>query len=292
MFSNLDDFLSCYQGRSNNLLEKSLSNHVIPSIALKQAIHYSLLSGGKRIRPILAYATAQALGEINSTTDSYACALEAIHCYSLIHDDLPAMDDDDLRRGEPSCHIAYGEANAILAGDALQALAFEWIAATSSPSALTAIAILAQAAGASGMVAGQALDMEAVEKPLSLGELETMHRHKTGALIEASVALGALSVTADEAHTIQLQKYAEAIGLAFQVQDDILDVTADTGTLGKTPGADAERNKPTYVSLLGLEGAQKKALSLLDQALSALSPLDDNAQVLRWLAEYIVKRHY
>lgn len=266
---------------------------------LQEAMRYSLFNGGKRIRPILAYASAEAIAGINPVTDLMAMAVEAVHAYSLIHDDLPAMDDDDLRRGKPTCHIAYNEATAILAGDALQALAFDLISAKTSDHCINAdiqlsmVQTLAQASGANGMVAGQSIDCHAVNQVLSLEQLKNMHSLKTGALINASIRLGALSTgIASETQLNALSTYGNAIGLAFQIQDDILDVTADTETLGKPQGADADLSKPTYVSLLGLEEAQKKAQALHQQALNALGCFDYRADNLRHLSAYIVNRSH
>ncbi len=265
---------------------------------LLQAMRYGLLQGGKRVRPVLVYASAQAVAATalpGESLDRIACALESIHAYSLIHDDLPAMDDDDLRRGQPSCHVAFGEANAILAGDALQPLAFELLSDIGSLAPETRLALirqLAQAAGARGMVLGQALDLAAVDKQLTLDALETMHTYKTGALIRASVLMGALAGDASPSQLAALDTYARAVGLAFQVQDDILDVTADTDTLGKQQGADMARNKPTYVSLLGLEAARRKALDLHLTALTALAGFDGRADRLRQLSAYIVERRH
>lgn len=304
MFSSLKEFLEHYQARTNGLLETLLcqpdeaSAHQDPNPApnqLHEAMRYSLLSDGKRIRPILVYAAAHAVGTVTPGTDKCACAVEAIHAYSLIHDDLPAMDDDELRRGKPTCHVKFGEATAILAGDALQCLAFEWLAhpdGLAADTAIQAVRVLADAAGAKGMVLGQAIDLAAVNQPLAIDALEHMHNHKTGALIEASVVLGALSASAPPASIVNLRKYARAIGLAFQVQDDILDVVSDTKTLGKNQGADVKHNKPTYVSLLGLDGAKQKADDLYGIALEALDVMDSSADPLRWLASYIIERKY
>jgi len=280
-------------------IDQALSNALLPldksDDQLLQAMRYSLLSGGKRIRPLLAYASAQAISAIVEATDSAACALEAIHAYSLIHDDLPAMDDDDLRRGQPTCHIAFSEATAILAGDALQALAFESLVQAPEVSDHTRLALvkeLAQASGAAGMVGGQAIDLASVDQQPSLAQLEHMHNLKTGALIRASVRMGALTTgRVDQAQLSALTSYADAIGLAFQVQDDILDVVADTETLGKQQGADIALNKPTYVSLLGLAGAQEKAQELHHSALAALEGFDDKANPLRQLSAYIIERN-
>lgn len=265
---------------------------------LLDAMQYSLFNGGKRVRPILAMWTAQALGLAKTSALVPAAALEMIHSYSLVHDDLPAMDDDDLRRGKPTCHIVYGEAIAILAGDALQTLAFEIIAdnqqlEVSPLRRLQMIKVLANASGAEGMVAGQAIDLASVGSKLTLAQLENMHSHKTGALICAAVELGALCAPEiTESQLQQLQIYAKAIGLAFQVQDDILDIESDTQTLGKQQGADLALDKPTYPALLGLDGAKQKAQELHQCALDALKGFDQNADPLRQLAGYIVQRRH
>ncbi|WP_439133285.1 (2E,6E)-farnesyl diphosphate synthase [Pseudomaricurvus sp.] len=292
----LAEFLSESQTRIDRTLDAALSSLTTGSEpSLIEAMRYSLLNGGKRIRPVLAYASARAVGgSFTPAIDQVACALECIHAYSLIHDDLPAMDDDDLRRGKPTCHIAFNEATAILAGDALQAQAFQSLSsapALDSDTRLQLVQQLAQASGAQGMVGGQAIDLASVNSALTLEQLQHMHNLKTGALIAASVIMGATATgRASPAHLASLKTYADAIGLAFQVQDDILDVTADTATLGKQQGADIALNKPTYVSLLGLEGAQQKARDLHQQALTALGDFDEQADTLRELSAYIVER--
>ena len=263
---------------------------------LYEAMRYSVMNGGKRVRPLLVYAGCQALDGDLRQADGAACAVELIHAYSLVHDDLPAMDDDDLRRGQPTTHKAYDEACAILAGDALQALAFEALSRDQGNPAdpvlrLEMFTQLARASGAGGMVGGQAIDLESVGRRLDQQALETMHRHKTGALIEASVRLGALaSGKADTQRLDALQRYAHAIGLAFQVQDDILDVESDTSTLGKTQGKDQANDKPTYPALLGMPAAKAYALELRDQAHAALSGFGESAEPLRQLATFIVER--
>lgn len=292
----LKQFFSHYKKRCDQQLRQALPGRVAGGDKLIEAMEYSLLSGGKRIRPILTYASAQAFGGLveSNLVDAAACAVECIHAYSLIHDDLPAMDDDALRRGVPTCHIAFGEANAILAGDALQALAFELLAKapSSNPGINLALVLeLSRAAGAVGMVVGQAIDLDAQNKTLSLDQLEQMHNHKTGAIIEAAVVMGAIASGHNQADwQPALRRYAQAIGLAFQVQDDILDVVADTQTLGKPQGSDAERNKPTYVSLLGLDGAKQKANELYQLALAALEELPQASQTLADIAQFIVQR--
>ncbi len=294
MSQRLHSFLDDGQKRIDRVLQQTVDQLDNSDPQLLDAMRYSLLSGGKRIRPILVYASAYALSDLNGATDSAACAVESIHAYSLIHDDLPAMDDDDLRRGQPTCHIAFNEATAILAGDALQALAFEALATAPGIDDGTCIQLireLAQASGPQGMVGGQAIDLASVNQQPTLAQLQRMHSLKTGALIRASVRMGAIASGAVTAEQLQsLSRYADAIGLAFQVQDDILDVTSDTETLGKQQGADIALNKPTYVSLLGLDGAREKAQQLHKNALSALSDFDDRADLLRALSAYIVER--
>ena len=290
-----------YLSECSQRIDRVLTDHVKAYDAhphLLKAMKYSLFNGGKRVRPILVYASAEALSDIPSSitspSDYAAMAVEAIHAYSLIHDDLPAMDDDALRRGKPTCHIAFDEATAILAGDALQAFAFNILceaAAVDPTIQLQMIHTLSHASGANGMVGGQSIDLAAVEQTLTLNQLETMHRLKTGALISASTRLGALSTgIASESQLQALHEYANAIGLAFQVQDDILDVTSDTHTLGKQQGADAALNKPTYISLLGLDAARQKAKELHEQALDALGSFDYRADNLRHLSSYIINR--
>ncbi|NRA20820.1 MAG: polyprenyl synthetase family protein [Oceanospirillaceae bacterium] len=261
-------------------------------------MRYSIFNGGKRIRPALVYLVNQTLkGDLNNA-DAAACAIEAIHSYSLVHDDLPAMDNDDLRRGLPTCHIKFDHATAILAGDALQCIGFEWLCEQQndlSPNTqLLMLKTLTRASGDTGMVAGQAFDLAHVDQPLSSIQLESMHRHKTGALINAAIQLGIHSANTDigvERQTALLA-YGDAIGLAFQVQDDILDITADTQTLGKPQGSDELANKPTYPSLLGLQGAKDKLQQLYQEALAAIECFDDSALALRQLATYIVERNH
>ncbi len=284
------------QARVNAALE-TLFNAPLPELArLYEAMRYSVMNGGKRVRPLLAYAACEALGGQAEQASGAACAVELIHAYSLVHDDLPAMDDDDLRRGQPTTHKKFDEACAILAGDGLQSLAFSALldprlSDCSSDIRLQMVTALAHAAGPAGMVGGQAIDLGSVGLKLDQQALEQMHRHKTGALIEVSVRLGALASGRAQPDQLQaLQTYAQAIGLAFQVQDDILDVESDTATLGKRQGADIARDKPTYPALLGLDAAKAYALELRDQALQALRPFDAAAEPLRELARYIVER--
>ena len=276
-------------------LDRCLARHAT-SERLQETMRYSVLGGGKRVRPALCMAAARAMGSDESTALAPACALELIHAYSLVHDDLPAMDDDDLRRGRPTAHIAFDEASAILAGDALQTLAFALLSdapALSDRQRVTMISELARASGHRGMVGGQAIDLESVGRQLSVAQLEAMHRHKTGALIEASVRLGALtSETVTECQLSNLTDYASALGLAFQVQDDLLDIEGDTEVIGKRQGSDAARAKPTYPALLGIEGARQHLARLLDEALSALESFDSEADTLRAMADYVVARSH
>lgn len=294
----LGDYLEHYRHRIEKILKRQLSSAGVSSRPLRQAMVYGVLGGGKRLRPVLAYASAEAMGGTPEAADIPACALEMIHAYSLIHDDLPAMDDDALRRGKPTCHKVYGEAMAILAGDALQSLAFELLAgspelAVSHRTRLRMIGILSRAAGRHGMVGGQALDLAAVGTAQEEATLSHIHGLKTGALIRASVLLGGLSTNlATNSRMAALERYARCVGLAFQVQDDILDVTGDTGTLGKERGRDNLLNKPTYVSLLGLEGAVDKARELSEEAVAALEPLGSRGAPLRQLAQYVIQRVY
>lgn len=289
-------YQSSCQSRVDAALENLLSSPRPELERLYAAMRYSLFNGGKRVRPLLAYAACEALGGEPERANAAACAVELIHAYSLVHDDLPAMDDDDLRRGQPTTHIAFDEACAILAGDGLQSLAFEVLTdATHNPHdadlRLAMLSALTRAAGPAGMVGGQAIDLGSVGQLLDQNALEIMHRHKTGALIEASVQLGALASGQADEHALKaLHAYARAIGLAFQVQDDILDVESDTATLGKTQGKDQAHDKPTYPALLGLDAAKAYALELRDQALHALRPFDQAAEPLRDLARYIVER--
>jgi farnesyl diphosphate synthase len=296
--SNLKAYLTACQNRVERALDARLPGEDILPQTLHRAMRYSVLDGGKRTRPLLTYATGQALGLSEDVLDAPACAVEFIHVYSLIHDDLPAMDNDALRRGKPTCHKAYDEATAILAGDALQALAFEILANDPSIRAdaearLKMIAALTRASGSQGMVGGQAIDLGSVGQKLTLPELENMHIHKTGALIRASVNLAAFSkpnLDADVAK--KLDHYAKCIGLSFQVKDDILDVESDTATLGKTQGKDVDNDKPTYPALLGMAGAKQKAQELHEQAVESLAGFGCEADLLRDLSLYIIERSH
>ncbi len=303
MSETLKQQLHLAQQRINNSLEKALTCHDSPYQPgskdkledIFAVLHYSIMNGGKRMRPLLVFAAAQAIGKSadQDSLDCCACAIEFIHSYSLVHDDLPAMDDDDLRRGKPTAHIAFDEARAILAGDALQSMAFELIADADTLAAtqrLQIIKILASAAGPLGMVGGQAIDIAATGKSIGIEHLQSMHSLKTGALIRASIAIGAICAGANSAQLKALDDYGTAVGLAFQVHDDILDIESDTHSLGKTAGADLALEKSTYPALLGLDGAKQKRQQLLSEALQSLEDFDQGAQTLRQLAEYAITR--
>lgn len=295
--TSLSQSMSAWQKRVNLALDNRLPKDEIQPSTLHKAMRSSVLLGGKRIRPVLVYAVGQCLGASESLLDSPACSVEMIHAYSLIHDDLPAMDDDDLRRGQPTCHIRYGEAMAILAGDALQPLAFHILTPLAktipAKNVLKMVEILAEASGSRGMAGGQAIDLEAVGKKLNIAELENMHIHKTGALIRASVQLGALcQPDVTDTQLEALDHYGKCVGLAFQVQDDILDIEASTEILGKPQGADAALNKPTYPAILGLAESKQLALELHEDAISHLEIFGDKAQILRELSAYIIGREY
>lgn len=287
-----------WQDRVNLLLNsqfEKLDNH---SQGLKEAMNYALLNGGKRMRPFLVYATGELLGVPETDLDAPAQAIECIHSYSLVHDDLPAMDDDELRRGKPTCHIAFDEATAILAGDALQTMAFDILAQSTLSSGaeykhIELVKILAQASGYSGMCGGQAMDLSATGKQITQSELQLLHSKKTGALIKASVDMACcLAENLPLEHREALSIFALRIGLAFQVQDDILDVIGDSDTLGKPQGSDMELQKSTYPALLGLEGAKAFLDELHKQALQALSSLPYNTQVLESFADFNVRRNH
>jgi farnesyl diphosphate synthase len=288
--------LSDYQARVNSALDQWLPAENINPVGLHQAMRYAVTGGGKRVRPVLIYATASTLGIPLERVDGIAAAVEIIHAYSLIHDDLPAMDDDDLRRGRPTCHKQFDEATAILAGDALQALAFYILshdpAMTDDPARrLQMIEKLAFNSGSRGMAGGQAIDLAAVGKQLDISELETMHIHKTGALIRTCILMAALSADdIDDAQLQALDRYAKLIGLSFQVQDDILDVTGDTATLGKPQGSDAELDKPTFPSIIGLDASRAKAGQLHEQALTAIDSFGEEADILRSISHWFVAR--
>jgi geranylgeranyl pyrophosphate synthase len=286
--------LTQWQARAETQLALRLPIATDSPQRLHEAMRYSVLNGGKRVRPVLIYATGQALGIHATQLDSAACAIEFIHAYSLVHDDLPAMDDDDLRRGRPTCHKAFDEATAILAGDALQVLAFQVLARdTSLPiePRLQLIDILATESGTTGMAGGQALDLAGEGQVLSIAEVEHMHACKTGALIRASVMM-AVACAPNLSTTVQqaLQRYATAIGLAFQIQDDVLDVEGDAALLGKATGADQAHGKPTYPAVAGLQAAKDRVQKLHTEALAELAPLSIAAQPLRDVSEWLVFR--
>lgn len=290
--------LTAYQTRNNAALEQWINNLGHSQASLIKAMKYGALLGGKRIRPFLTYSTGALFGISEDKLDTPAAAIECIHAYSLIHDDLPAMDNDALRRGKPTCHIAFDEASAILAGDALQTLAFSILTEgkldqSAEAYRLQMIKELAEASGALGMCLGQAMDLAAEGTKINLDTLEQIHRHKTGALIRCAVRLGALGAGEKGlAYIPELDRFANAIGLAFQVQDDILDIISDTQTLGKPQGSDLSANKSTYPALLGLEGAQQKAAYLYDEAILALSAIPYNTEKLAHFARYIIERNY
>ena len=295
--NSVDSIISAYLPRiEENLSALTPASHHTDE-KLVAACRYSLLNGGKRLRPILVYLTGELFNADNADLDRITCAIECIHSYSLVHDDLPAMDDDELRRGRPTCHIAYDEATAILVGDALQCLAFETITesqfnGTTVNNQLKIVNTLANASGLLGMCGGQALDIAATDSIITLTQLEQVHKLKTGALLKSAIKMGALAGNANELEIAALARYAEAIGLAFQVQDDILDVEGDTHTLGKPQGSDIEANKATYPALLGIEGAKDKARNLVNQAINALSEIDADTGRLKAIAEYIIARDH
>ena len=289
---------ACWMGGVQAEVEEALSKF-LPAAGsepakLHEAMRYTALGGGKRVRPLLVYASGALFGADPAALARAACALEMIHVYSLVHDDMPCMDDDALRRGKPTVHVAYDEATALLVGDTLQARAFEVLAGadTLPPSRLVGmLRLLAEAAGSAGMCGGQAIDLDSVGLALTLEQLERMHRLKTGALLRASVLLGALcGKDLDAKELAALDAYSKAVGLAFQVVDDVLDATADSATLGKTAGKDAADNKPTYVSILGLEPSKALAEQLRRDAHDALAPFGEQALRLRELADLIVQR--
>lgn len=292
----LADLMAACRERCETALTRWLPEAGIQPGRLHEAMRYSALDGGKRIRAILVYTAGHAVGAPDENLDAPACAVELIHAYSLVHDDLPAMDDDDLRRGKPSCHKAFDEATAILAGDALQSLAFYALSHGAGSEEdrhqrMLMMETLALASGSRGMAGGQAMDLAAEGQSLNLTELENMHIHKTGALIRASVKLGALARPGVDPRTLdRLDHYAKCIGLAFQIRDDVLDVEGETDTLGKPRGADAARSKVTYPSLMGLAPSKRMAEELHAEALSALGELGDAVEPLRWIADYIVER--
>ena len=293
--------LSDWMQHKQTRIEQSLALHLsidtkeLYSSKLIEAMHYSTLNGGKRLRAMFVYAAGEVLGADPKLLDYPASAVEMIHAYSLVHDDMPVMDNDDLRRGKPTCHKAYGEATALLTGDALQSLAFETLCKgpLSSQQQISMIKVLASYSGVKGMAGGQAIDLESVGQGLTVNELQQMHELKTGALIQASLQMGALASQAvTEKILQQFAKYGAYLGLAFQVHDDVLDVTSDTNTLGKTQGADIALDKPTYPALLGLEAAQQKSAELIDKSLAILEELPYDTQALADLSQYIVHRRH
>ncbi len=297
MMNNYDfeQDLKDIQARINQFLEAQLNQVDTQPAPLADAMKYALLLGGKRIRPFLVYATGRMLGASMNQLDYVAAAIEAVHAYSLIHDDLPAMDNDSLRRGEPTCHIAFDEATAILAGDALQAFAFETLTnatALSAEQKVRLVHALSHAAGAQGMCLGQSLDLISEHKSVSLTELERIHNSKTAALLSAALIMGFICSPrySDKQLEQQLARYGAAIGLAFQVQDDILDIEGESSVLGKTVGADLASDKSTYPKLLGLDGAKQKAQDLYQIALSELDRIPFNSIALRALAKFIIYR--
>tara|TARA_B110000967_G_scaffold40877_1_gene40825 strand:+ start:539 stop:1474 length:936 start_codon:yes stop_codon:yes gene_type:complete len=311
MPAHLKDLLAEYSLEVDNQLELILPQANGPAETLFAAMRYSVFNGGKRLRPALCFAAADAISgcyaynanEANKANTvntaniaKVAAAVEMVHAYSLIHDDLPAMDDDDLRRGQPTCHIKFDEATAILAGDALQSLAFEQLTQLSDLPAATVVelvAMLARYGGCSGMVTGQAIDLAATGQALNLDQLKTMHNHKTGALIEAAVLMGAMATGAASQQQLDaLKSFAQSIGLAFQIQDDILDVESSTEQLGKQQGSDVANGKSTYTTILGLEQARSQAAELYQHSIASLAIFDERAEPLRQLASFIVKRAY
>ena len=296
----MSDFASwsrAAQARMETALDGMLPPPDIAPNGLHEAMRYAVLGGGKRVRPMLAFAAGEAVGAPAERVARAACAVELIHVYSLTHDDLPCMDDDDLRRGKPTCHVQYDEATALLVGDALQSLAFETLAAPDAASdpatQVEMLRLLARAAGSRGMCGGQAVDLAATGKSLDLAELEFMHIHKTGALIEAAVLLGALAGGPLAAETRErLTRYAHGVGLAFQVMDDVLDAETDTATLGKTAGKDAAQGKATYLTLMSAREARDYAEELVERALTAIEPLIDSGARLAAIARFIIERRY
>ncbi len=286
-----NELFATEQKRINQFLQNQLDQLSDTDSTLKKAVAYSLLSGGKRVRPLLVYATAQACDVPEAQADHLACAIEMIHAYSLIHDDLPCMDDDDLRRGRPTCHIAFDEATAILAGDALQAMAFEVLAATPAPAVhvVNMIQIMAKACGLMGMAGGQSLDLEAENQAVTLPHLQTIHRAKTGALLTACVDM-VTALVADVDASEALHQFAQHFGMAFQIVDDVLDVTANTETLGKPAGSDQGLNKSTYPKLMGLDGAQNAAKAHIDACMALLKESGLETEALERLTQFTLMR--
>ena len=281
--------------RVDQAILKYFDDQVSATSGLKAAMHYAATGGGKRVRPLLIYATVSLMGKELSQVagvDACAVAVELFHTYSLVHDDLPCMDNDDLRRGRPTVHKAFDEASALLVGDALQTMAFQLIAqsALNDAQKVQVVTGLSMAGGMAGMAGGQAIDLASVGKQLTQNELELMHRLKTGALLRAAVQIGAIAINLNEQEKKSLDKFASALGLAFQVVDDVLDASSDSQTLGKTAGKDAAANKPTFVSLMGLDGAREFVRKLHQEALDSLGIWGDNADLLRAIASKVVNR--
>ena len=299
--ASADEFgaqLETWRVRMERALAARLPQPDLVPARLHEAMRYSVLGGGKRIRPALLFATALTLGLSEDEVEAAACAIELVHVYSLVHDDLPAMDDDDMRRGRPTCHKAYDEATALLVGDALQPLAFQLLAVDEALPASPAIRLrlidlLAQAIGTFGMAGGQAIDLAVQGMRLDIGQVEDMHARKTGALIRASVLMAAeCAPSLDTSLYGALNRFATAVGLAFQIQDDLLDLTGDALTLGKATGADSERAKPTHPAIIGIAASQQRVRLLHNQAISALAPFGERAQPLRSLAHWLLSRQY
>ncbi len=286
--------LADWRQRVDNALEHALDHRTLPASRLQASMRHAALLGGKRMRPLLVYATGDLLDADIAALDAPATAIELIHAYSLVHDDLPAMDDDALRRGQPTVHVAFDEATAILAGDALQSLAFQQLAEAPLPAdaRIAMVRELATASGAAGMCGGQAFDIDATGRgsDISLGELERLHALKTGALLRCAVRLGAIAGNADRDAHIALDRYAEALGLAFQIRDDLLDIEGDSATLGKTAGKDLAQNKATFPALLGVEASRAKLGELADIMRAALVPFGDRGDLLAALARQVVER--
>jgi farnesyl diphosphate synthase len=292
--SSFADRVAGYRERVEQALEARLPLADTRPASLHAAMRYAALGGGKRIRPLLCYASGEVLGVPADRLDDAACAVECVHVFSLVHDDLPAMDNDDLRRGKPSTHAAFGVATAILAGDALQTRAFEILAGdgvNDAAARLGMIAILATASGSTGMTGGQAVDLESEGKQLVAADLEALDRDKTGKLIRAAVLMPTCAVPGlASASRDALDRFAECMGLAFQIRDDVLDVEGEQALTGKTHGADAARGKATYPSLMGMDNAKRRADALYAEAIAALEMFGEAAEPLRWLARYIVHR--
>lgn len=288
-----EHWATVHQQRVEQALANTLPSAESQPEILHTAMRYAVLGGGKRVRALLSYASAELVGAPASAADAAAVAVELIHAFSLVHDDMPCMDDDDLRRGKPSCHKQYGDATALLVGDALQSLAFQVIADANAPQALKQVQVLAQATGSRGMCGGQSIDLQSTGQLLTRDALETMHQYKTGALIRAATLLGSYAAENTSVALLRLLKqYSENMGLAFQVVDDILDATADTQTLGKTAGKDALQEKSTYVSLLGLDEANALVKRLYEQTLQLLAEFDSEADPLRGIARFICERPF